>query len=149
MLSQPRRDSKPDMPRYCHIIAMLCLLRSWTLATDSAHQPPGPTVLRGERIAGFLLTGHVLNAAGTGVAGATLNEKRASATADGNGTFNMVLAAGDHILQVHAQGYDALSVPVTLTSDAELTIQLGESSTVNVVASVDEFDSSAQRSQRR
>src|SRR6202051_2109088 len=132
------------MRRYCSIIAMVCLLSPWTLATDSAARPPetGPH-LRSGAVAGFLLTGHVMNGAGAGIAGATLGEKQTSTITDGNGAFGMVLAPGNHNLQVHAQGYESLPSPVAITSDTELTIQLGTTSTVTVVANLDEPDASS------
>src|ERR1700733_566727 len=127
------------MRRYCSIIAMVCLLSPWTLATDSAARPSetGPH-LRSGAVAGFLLTGHVMNGAGAGIAGATLGEKQTSTSTDGNGAFGMVLAPGNHNLQVQAQGYESLPLPVAITSDTELTIQLGTTSTVTVVANLDE-----------
>ena len=84
-----------------------------------------------------------MNGAGAGIAGATLGEKQTSTITDGNGAFGMVLAPGNHNLQVHAQGYESLPLPVAITSDTELTIQLGTTSTVTVVANVDEPDASS------
>jgi len=84
-----------------------------------------------------------MNGAGAGIAGATLGEKQTSTITDGNGAFGMVLAPGNHNLQVHAQGYESLPLPVAITSDTELTIQLGTTSTVTVVANLDEPDASS------
>jgi hypothetical protein len=84
-----------------------------------------------------------MNGVGAGIVGATLGEKQTSTITDGNGAFGMVLASGNHYLQVHAQGYESLPLPVAITSDTELTIQLGTTSTVTVVANLDEPDASS------
>jgi hypothetical protein len=127
-----------------YTIAILCLTASALAADSTAKQAQtDPDVLL-PSVAGFLLTGHVINSAGAGISGATLSEKQASTSADGSGIFRMVLLPGAHNLQVHAQGYDALSLPVSIVGDADMTIQLGTSSTATVVASLDESDASAQ-----
>jgi hypothetical protein len=62
-------------------------------------------------------------------------------TSDRRGSFHLSLPAGDYQVQASAKGYAPVTLTVSLNSDTELTLQLGISSTTDVVARADELAS--------
>ena len=85
----------------------------------------------------FALTGQVLAPSGVPVAGATIQADRATAISDPQGNFQLSVTAGDYKVLVSAAGYAPLRLPVSITSDTELKLQLGLSPVTSVTAQVD------------
>lgn len=73
-----------------------------------------------------------------GVSGATVAAGSTATISDKNGNFRLQLAAGDYKLVVTADARGPITLPVTVSADTKLTIQLAPISTATVVASVDE-----------
>ncbi len=122
------------MPRLLHIATIVLLLAGYALASDAGDsQPAGlnplPTLLT--------LSGQVVTGDGTPIPGATVEAGPASTTADLQGNFLLSLRPGDYELQVSAQGYAPLTVPISINSDTQIKIQVGASSTATVVANAD------------
>ena len=85
----------------------------------------------------FALTGQVLPPSGVPVAGATVQADQATAISDPQGNFQFSVTAGDYKVLVSAAGYAPLRLPVSITSDTELKLQLGLSPVTSVTAQVD------------
>jgi hypothetical protein len=118
------------------IIVLGALLTCPAWAVDEVNtQPPAPLSGNPARLS---LTGQVTTGSGTPVPGATLQAGAITTVADQQGNFHVVLGPGDYKLQISAQGYSPVTLPVTITSDTEIKIQLGESSDVTVVAACEE-----------
>jgi hypothetical protein len=127
------------MRRLFSIIALGSLLTCPAWAVDEVNtQPPAPLSGNPARIS---LTGQVTTGSGTPVPGAKLQAGAITTVADKQGSFHLVLGPGDYKLQVSAHGYSPVTLPVTVTSDTEIKIQLGESSDVTVVATGEEVAS--------
>jgi hypothetical protein len=127
------------MRRLLHIIAILLLLAGSALKAETVNtgqpavtsQPPGNFIH-------LSLSGQVLSGDGTAIPGATLQAGQASATADQQGIFCLSLNPGDYKLQVSAQGYAPVTLPLSINSDTEIRIQVGASSTAIVIANADD-----------
>src|SRR5579864_5671395 len=124
------------MRRLCHIIVLVSLLTGPAWAVDDANSPASP--LLSGNIARLNLTGEVTTGRGVPISGATLQTRETVAVSDQQGNFRLTLGPGDYKLQVSAQGYSPVTLPLTISADTEIKIQLGESSTVTVVAGSDE-----------
>jgi len=124
------------MRRLCSIIVLAFLLIGPAWAVDDANAPPSP--LLSGNTARVSLTGEVTTGRGTPIPGAILQAGVTTAIADGQGNFRLTLDPDDYKLQVSAQGYSPVTVLLTISADTEMRIQLGESSTVTVVAGSDE-----------
>jgi hypothetical protein len=123
------------MLRLLHIATIVFLLASCALASDAGDSQPArlnplPTLLT--------LSGQVVTGEGTPIPVATVEAGPASTTADLQGNFLLSLRPGNHKLQVSAQGYAQLTVPISITSDTQIKIQLDTSSTATVVANANE-----------
>lgn len=126
------------MRRLPYIIALLLLLAGCALAVETASsQPAGPNPPP-RNSARLSLSGQVVNGDGTPIPNTTLQAGQASTTADQQGMFRLSLNPGNYKLQVSAQGYAPLMLPLSINSDTEIKVQVGESSTATVVANADE-----------
>jgi Carboxypeptidase regulatory-like domain len=83
------------------------------------------------------LSGQVINGDGSAIAGATVRAGDAQTTSDHQGGFHFSLRTGDYQLQISAKGYAPMTLPLSLKSDTELKLQLGPSSTTDVMAKAD------------
>src|SRR5216684_5576553 len=127
------------MRRLCYIIVLGVLLNCPAWAVDEINsQPPAPLSGNPARLS---LTGQVTTGSGAPIPGATLQARETATVGDQQGNFRLTLGPGDYKLQVSAQGYSPVTVPLTISADTEMKIQLGESSTVTVVAGGDEVAS--------
>src|SRR5216684_2165562 len=127
------------MRRLCYIIVLGVLLNCPAWAVDEINsQPPAPLSGNPARLS---LTGQVTTGSGAPIPGATLQARETATVGDQQGNFRLTLGPGDYKLQVSAQGYSSVTVPLTISADTEMKIQLGESSTVTVVAGGDEVAS--------
>jgi len=127
------------MRRLMLTIAIALLLAGSALADEAANanQPvPNPPPGNFTRLS---LTGQIVNGDGTPIPGAILQAGQTSAPADQQGNFRLSLSPGDYRLQVSARGYAPVTLPLSITSDTEIRIQVGASSTATVVATVDEL----------
>jgi hypothetical protein len=106
--------------------------------TVNANQPAGPSPPPGD-FTRLSLSGQVVTGDGTPIAGAALRAGPTSSTADQQGNFRLSLSAGDYKLQVSAEGYAPVTLPLSINSDTEIKIQVGASSTATVVANADEM----------
>jgi hypothetical protein len=116
---------------------LLLLAGSVSAAETNSSQPPVP-VLSSGNFARISLSGQVVDGDGSPIPGATLETGHASAIADQQGAFLLSLNPGDYKLQVSAQGYAPITVPLSIKSDTDIKIQVGASSTATVVAHADE-----------
>jgi hypothetical protein len=128
-------------------MSIVLLLVGSGLAADTANtgQPTVPTPLPGN-FTRLSLRGQVVTGDGTPIPGAVLQAGQASTTADRQGNFRLSLSPGDYKLQVSAQGYASVTLPLSINSDSDIKIQVGTSSTATVVADADHVaaDPSAQ-----
>jgi hypothetical protein len=120
-------------------ITVVFLLAGSALAAETvnASQSAGPNPPPGN-FTRLSLSGHVVTGDGSPIPGATLQAGPASTTADQQGNFRLSLSAGDYKMQVSAQGYAPVALPLSINSDTEIKIQVGASSTATVVANADE-----------
>src|SRR5258707_1251531 len=125
-----------------HSIAVVFLLAGSALAAETvnASQPARPSPPPGD-FTRLSLSGQVVTGDGTPIPGAALRAGPTSSTADQQGNFRLSLSAGDYKLQVSAQGYAPVTLPLSINSDTEIKIQVGASSTATVVANADEVAS--------
>ena len=125
------------MRRLLHLLTIVLLLAGSALAVDAGSQPAGPDPLTGN-FTRLSLSGQVVAGDGTPIPGATLKAGPASATADEQGNFSLSLSPGNYKLQVSAQGHDPVTLPLSIDSDTQIRIQVGESATTTVVANADD-----------
>jgi Carboxypeptidase regulatory-like domain len=125
--------------RLLHSITVVFLLVGSALAAETvnASQPAGPNPSSGN-FTSLDLIGQVVTGDGTPIPGAALRAGPGSTTADQQGNFRLSLSAGDYTLQVSAQGYAPVTLPLSIHADTEIKIQVGASSTATVVANADE-----------
>lgn len=122
-----------------HSIAVVFLLAGSALAAETVNaSQPGPIAPPGD-FTRLSLSGQVVTGDGTPIPGAALRAGPTSSTADQQGNFRLSLSAGDYKLQVSAQGYAPVTLPLSINSDTEIKIQVGASSTATVVANADEM----------
>src|SRR5579864_4306781 len=119
------------MSRLLHIATIVLLLAGCGLADEAGDRQPAqinqlPTLIT--------LSGQVVTGVGTPIPGATVEAGPESATADSQGNFLLSLGPGDYKLHVSAQGYAPLTLPLSITSDTQIKIQVGAWSTATVVA---------------
>src|ERR1700704_5876211 len=126
------------MRRLLNIIVMVLLLAGCTLADDTASSQPAVPDPPPGNFTRISLSGQVVNEDETPLPGAILMAGTISATADQQGTFHLSLDPGNYKLQVSAQGYAPLTLPLSVDSDTEIKIQVGASSTATVVANAAE-----------
>jgi hypothetical protein len=125
------------MRRLLHITTIVLLLAGCAFADDADSQPAGPNPPAGN-FTRLSLSGQVVSGDGTPIPGAILKAGPASTTADQQGNFSLSLGPGDYKLQVSAQGHAPVSLPLSISSDTQIKIQVGASSTVTVVAKADD-----------
>lgn len=123
--------------------AVVLLLAGFVLGFDSGSSQPAEAASPAQNsgLRQVTLSGQVLNGDGAVIARATVRGGLAQTVSDDHGSFRLSLTAGDYQLQVSAKGYASITLPVSLTSDTELKLQLGPSSSASVVAKADELAS--------
>jgi CarboxypepD_reg-like domain len=127
------------MRRLIHRIVIVLLLAGFALAaeTDNASQPAGSNPPP-EKLLRVSLSGQIVTGDGTPIPGAILQAGQMNTAADQQGNFQLSLNEGDYKLRVSAQGHTPVTLPLSLKSDTEIKIQMGESTTTTVVANADE-----------
>jgi hypothetical protein len=127
----PRRSSWPSGAGVA-LLVMIFAAHSLATATLSI-------VLTG-RICAVGITDSKLTQSGhdlcPGISGATVATRPALAISDKNGNFRLQLSEGDYKLLVSADGYAPITLPITVSSDTELTIELTPMATTTVVANI-------------
>ena len=127
------------MRRLLLTIGIALLLAGSALADEAANaNQPGPNPPPGN-FTRLSLSGQVVSGDGTPIPHAVLQAGQTSVTADQQGNFRLSLSPGDYRLQVSAHGYAPVTLPLSITSDMEIKIQVGASSTATVVATADEL----------
>ena len=134
------------MRKAIHILALSLLLTGAGLAASDAARPADPAVTAASVY--FELSGQVSGADGRPVPGAKLQAGPSSGVSDEQGNFHLSLGAGDYKLQVAADGFAPLTLPVSIAADTELKVQLGTSSATNVTAKADELATDPSRQVR-
>jgi hypothetical protein len=129
--------------QFLHSVAVVLLLAGFVRGADSSSSRPAATA-SSSTSAGLRqinLSGQVVNGEGVVVAGASVTAGETQTTSDPQGSFHLSLGAGDYQLQVTAKGYASMTLPVSVNADTELKLQLGLSSSTNVVARADDVAS--------
>ena len=131
------------MRQLLHSVAVVLLLAGLARGADSSSSRPAATASSSASadLRQINLSGQVVNGDGVVVAGASVTAGEAQTTSDPQGSFHLSLGAGDYQLQVTAKGYASMTLPVSVNADTELKLQLGPSSSANVVARADEVAS--------
>ncbi len=131
------------MRQFLHSLVLVLLLAGLVRGEDSGLGQPAATTSTSANLVlrQTNLSGQVVNGDGAAVAGATVRAGEAQATSDPEGSFHLSLPPGEYQLQVLAEGYASMTLPLSLNSDTELKLQLGAASSANVVARADELAS--------
>lgn len=126
------------MPRLLHLATILLLLAAFPLVAEEANNRPAEPNPPPGNFTRLTLTGQVVTGDGNPIPGAIVKAGQSSATADQQGNFSLFLSPGDYKLQVLAKDHAPVTLPLSITSDTEIKIQVGASSTATVIANAND-----------
>ena len=121
-------------------IAMAVSVLAGCLLAEDAVAGPNPATAGaspGARAGKLVLSGYVFAADGEPIAKAEVQLGNATARTDAQGSFQLLALSGESKISISASGYTPLSVPVSISADANLKFELQLSATTTVSAHVD------------
>ena len=86
----------------------------------------------------YSLRGKVVAASGAEVSGAEVRTAKVRATTDSHGNFELQVAGGSQQISISADGYAPLSVPISVTQNADLKFEMQPAAALIVTAQSDD-----------